>query len=80
MSKRSDEFVEQWKARNLHNQTGLDPSEYISDQAEQLVDYAEAVGIAEEELEETVGGDVVEYLREAYLKIEDPDLGFHDPD
>jgi hypothetical protein len=38
------------------------------------------VRITEEELEETVGGDVVEYLREAYLKIEDSDLGFHDPD
>ncbi len=55
---------------------GTGPSEYISDQAEQLVDDAEAVGITEEELEETVGGDVVEYLREAYLKIEDPTSAF----
>lgn len=58
---------------------GLDPSDYISDQAEQLFNDAEAKGITEDQLETAVG-DVEEYLREAYTKIEDPDLGFHDPD
>ncbi|MGJ5243107.1 hypothetical protein ACQR14_36345, partial [Bradyrhizobium oligotrophicum] len=72
MSNQVLQFVEQWTSQNIHNQAGLDPTDYISDQVEQLIDDAEAKGISEDELETAVG-DLEEYLRAAYAKIEDSD-------
>ena len=56
MSNHVLKFVEQWTSQNIHNQAGLDPTDYISDQAEQLIDDAEAKGITEDQLVPTFPG------------------------
>lgn len=79
MSKNSDSFVNQWVSVNVHNMPGLeDYTPHVAKLAEQLIVDAENEGIKEEELNETIDGDAEEYLKNAYEKVQDSTLGFHE--
>ena len=64
MSKRSDEFVRDWVAENIQSGAELDYySDRIGELVEQLLADAEAEGIDDDELSETVG-DPADYLQD----------------
>lgn len=78
MSESSDIFVANGISANVHNIPGLeDYSSHVKELAEQMTVDAEAKGIDEDELNETVGGDAEEYLTNAYEQIQDTSAGFH---
>ena len=78
MSKNSDVFVSNWVSANVHNIPGLeDYSDHVAQLAEQLIADAEARGIAEDELNETIG-DATDFLTDAYERVQDGTLGFRD--
>jgi hypothetical protein len=81
MSESSDLFVAKWVSANVHNIPGLeDYSDHVAELAEQLIADAEAKGIDEDELNQTVGGDAEDYLKNQYEKVQDSALGFHEAD
>lgn len=78
MTSRSDEFVKAWVSRNVHPVPGLeDYGSHVADLAAQLSDDANAAGIGEDELTQTVG-DIDNFMTNEYEQIQDTTLGFHE--
>lgn len=77
MSERSDEFVRYWVSENLENGADLETSsDHVGELVEQLLADAEAEGIDDDELSETVG-DPADYLQNL---IEQSQASSHDAD
>jgi aminoglycoside phosphotransferase len=80
MSKSSDVFVAKWISANVHNIPGLeDYSGHVKELAQQMTADAADKDIDEDELNETVG-DAEDYLTNAYEKVQDSTVGFHEAD
>lgn len=63
MSERSDEFVRYWVSENIENGADLENhSDRVGELVEQLLADAEAEGVDDDELSETVG-DPADYLQ-----------------
>jgi hypothetical protein len=75
MSRRGDEFVRDWVSENIENGADLeDRADRIGELVEELMADAEAEGIDDDELSETVG-DPADYLQDVIERVQAASLG-----
>jgi hypothetical protein len=71
-------FVRDWVGRNVHYYAFDDIEEQGERLADELIAAAKAAGFGEDELEEAIGDDLVDYVIEALRNVHDPEVGHRD--